>query len=115
MAYQTKFAEEEALNNRVEVSIWERYEGYIIKALMEDEKETIRSECLKLLQLNEGNMKFLTIKTLDNHPLVRAETYKHLTTYLTQLDKDKKHKALPNMNASHQLMLIENGLSDPFQ
>lgn len=60
-------------------NMWDEYQAYMLKALMEDEDPLVRAECLKAVSLDGASLEFLVAKTLDCDPLVRLEAYRKLT------------------------------------
>lgn len=45
---------------------------------MEDEKDSIRQECISCIELNEKTVPFIVTRSLDKSSKVRAEVYKVL-------------------------------------
>ena len=48
---------------------------YLIKAMIEDDSEQVRKECIKCLPLDDITLSFFTTKTLDFSDQVRKEAY----------------------------------------
>ena len=56
-------------------SLWKFYLEYIIKAMIEDDSEQVRKECIKCLPLDDVTLSYFTTKTLDVSDQVRKEAY----------------------------------------
>jgi hypothetical protein len=52
--------------------------NHLLKLMLEDDKDTIRQECISLIELNNHTIPFIVLKSLDKSTKVRVEVYKSL-------------------------------------
>ena len=78
--------------------------NHLLKMMLEDDKDTVRKECISCIELNSRTIPFVVTRSLDKSTKVRVEVYRAL----------KCNSPVPFMelNVLDRLQLILNGLND---
>lgn len=48
----------------------------MVKLMMEDDKESVRKECINYIDINSSSLPYIVMKTRDQSAKVRLEVYK---------------------------------------
>ena len=78
--------------------------NHLLKLMLEDEKESVRLECIAQIELNNYTIPYIVMKSLDRSTKVRVEVYRSL--------KNNTKVGFMSLDSADRLHLIQNGLND---
>jgi hypothetical protein len=78
--------------------------NHLLKLMMEDEKDSVRKECITQIDLNEKTIPYVVMRSLDRSAKVRVEVYRVL--------KSSTRIGFLQLDIADRTHLILNGLND---